>query len=67
MKNYVPDFITELKIRGIVVSADPAVGTEVDYPTASHLYAWVEQKVRNEMVREGRRTGSCECCGAEME
>lgn len=49
-------FIAELKRTGV----------QVDDLTAGHLLAYVEQKIRSSMVREGRRTGQCEICGGEM-
>ncbi len=63
MNKYIMEFITELNRLGIA-SAFPQ--TQVDVATATHLFAWVEQKVNNEHVRYGRREGQCPVCGGEM-
>lgn len=69
MNPQIQEFIAELNRLGIkrigIVSGVPPV--EIDYRTASHLYAWVEQKQSNWLVREGRRTGQCSICGGPME
>lgn len=56
MNPQVVEFMLELGRKGI----------ETDYRTASHLYAYVEQKTLNDLVKQGKRTGQCEICGGEM-